>query len=60
MDLWMKIGSAVLLVAMLVYLIPRAKAMLQDTPKGSSQEWMGAIIPLGLVLLFVLALIQLA
>ena len=56
---WMTIGSAVLLVAMLIYLIPQAKAMIQGSPKGSSSDWTSAMIPIVAVLLFVLLLIKL-
>lgn len=59
MDMWMKIGSAALLILMLVYLLPRAKQMLKHSPKGSSNDWMAVLIPLLLVLGFVLLLIEL-
>lgn len=59
MDLWMKIGSAVLLVAILVMIIPRAKQMMQDSPKGSASQWVSFLIPVGVVVLFVLLLMQL-
>ena len=59
MDLWMKIGSAVLMGMMLVFLFPRAKQMLQDGPKGTSQEWISAPIPLALVVGFVVLLMAL-
>ncbi|MFT5446256.1 MAG: archaellum biogenesis protein FlaJ (TadC family) [Gammaproteobacteria bacterium] len=59
MDLWMKIGSAVLMGMMLVFLFPRAKQMLQDGPKGTSQEWISALIPLALVVGFVVLLMAL-
>lgn len=59
MDLWMKIGSAVLMGMMLVFLFPRAKQMLQDGPKGTSQEWISALIPLVLVVGFVVLLMAL-
>jgi hypothetical protein len=58
MDLWMKIGSAVLLVMMLVLLFPQAKRMLKESPKGTSSDWQSAIIPLILVVLFVALLIK--
>ena len=32
MDMWMKIGSAVLLGMMLAFLLPQAKNMLQNSP----------------------------
>ena len=59
MDLWMKILSAVLIVMMLVFLLPRAKQMMTESPKGSAQDWMGALIPLGAVVAFVVLLMAL-
>ncbi len=59
MDLWMKIGSAVLLVAMLAILIPRARQMMTQSPKGSTAQWISFLIPIGVVVLFVLLLMQL-
>ncbi len=59
MDLWMKIGSAVLLVTMLVILIPRARQMMTQSPKGSMSQWVSFLIPVGVVVLFVLLLMQL-
>lgn len=58
MDMWMKIGSAILLGGMLLYLWPRAKVMLKESPKGSAQDWKGALIPLALVALFVVLMIM--
>jgi hypothetical protein len=58
MDLWMKIGSAVLLVAMLAIMIPRANQMLKESPKGSTSQWLSFLVPVGAVVLFVLLLMQ--
>jgi hypothetical protein len=55
----MKIGSAVLLVVMLVILIPRARQMMKESPKGTPAQWMSFLFPIGLVVLFVLLLMQL-
>lgn len=57
MDMWMKIGSAMLLGMMLLMIWPRAKTMLKESPKGSSQEWKSALIPLLLVAGFIILLI---
>lgn len=59
MELWMKIGSAVLLLAMLAVIFPRARQMIKESPKGSVSDWMGYLFPLGLVILFVLLLMSL-
>lgn len=50
---WMKIGSALFMVAMLVFLIPRIKPMLQNSPKGSNNDWLLAGILLAGVAGFV-------
>ena len=55
----MQIGSALLLGAILVFLIPRLPAILRSTPKGSSRQWMAAIIPIALVGAFVYLLMKL-
>lgn len=55
---WMKILSAVFLGMMLIFLFPRAKAMLQNSPKGTSDDWKGFIIPILLVVGFVILLIM--
>lgn len=57
MDMWMKIGSALLLGAMLVMLWPRARTMMRESPKGSADDWRGALVPLALVIGFVVLLI---
>lgn len=55
---WMKIGSALLLIAFLVMIAPRAMYMLKNSPKGSNSDWILAIVLLGGVALFVLALMK--
>ena len=54
---WMAIGGAIVLGAMFFFLLPRAKEMLKNSPEASNSEWMSALIPLGLVGLFVLWMI---
>jgi cobalamin synthase len=58
MSLWMKIGASLLLITMFVVILPRAKQMLANSPKGSMGDWLGALIPIGLVVLFILVLIS--
>jgi len=57
--MWMKIGSAILIGAMLIYLFPRAKQMLQQSPEGSSDDWRTFTILIVIVGLFVLLLTKL-
>jgi len=56
---WLKIGSALLLVAMLFFLFPSAKRAIKTSPKGSAQDWMGFILPLAAVIGFVVLLVVL-
>ena len=56
---WLKIGSALFLVAMIIYLFPRAKQVIENTPKGSMKDWMGYIVPMAVVILFIIVLIAL-
>ncbi|MBF0218443.1 MAG: hypothetical protein HQL49_02780 [Gammaproteobacteria bacterium] len=58
MDIWMKVGSALLLGAMIIYLWPRAKIMMQESPKGSSDDWKTASIALLGVIGFVILLMM--
>jgi len=55
---WLKIGSALLLVAMLVMLYPRLKHASANSPKGSKDDWMGVIKPLAMVVIFVIVLLM--
>ena len=56
---WIKIGSAVFMVAMIIYLFPRAKHAVQNSPKGSAKDWMGYVIPMVAIVLFIIILIKL-
>lgn len=40
MDMAMKIGSAILLLAMIFMVAPRIKDAVENSPKGSSNDWM--------------------
>lgn len=56
---WVKIGSALFLAAMLIYLFPRAKQTIENSPKGSASDWMGFVIPMVAIALFIVLLIAL-
>ncbi len=56
---WLKIASAVLLVAMFFFILPSAKRMVKNSPKGSASDWMGFIVPMAVVILFIILLIAL-
>jgi len=56
---WIQIGSALMLAAMLFMLFPRAKAAIQQSPKGTRSDWMSFIMPMSVVILFIILLISL-
>ena len=56
---WMKIGTALLLLMMIIYLFPRAKVMMTHSPKAEPGEWQTDILPILAVILFVMVLIAL-
>lgn len=56
---WTQILAAVFLAAMLVFLLPRAKQMLKNSPKAEKGDWQAVLIPVGLIVLFVIFLISL-
>lgn len=57
---WALILQAGLVVAMLVFVVPRMLQMARNSPKGDSEDWKGAALPLIAVLAFVLLLMSLA
>ncbi|MCP4430970.1 MAG: hypothetical protein GY806_08340 [Gammaproteobacteria bacterium] len=56
---WLQIGSALFLLAMVAMLFPRAREAIKHSPKGSMNDWMGYIVPMALVALFIVLLILL-
>jgi len=56
---WLKIGSAVLIVAMLIYVWPSAKRMLHESPDAEKGDWSSAVIPILAVVGFVILLMWL-
>lgn len=55
---WMKIGAAAFLVAMLVFLLPRARHMFKNSPKAGAGDWQAVLIPLALVVGLVVLLMM--
>ena len=58
MDMWMKIGSAILLAMMAFFIWPAARHWLKHGSKGTSAQWLNVTFILGLVVLFVLLLMK--
>ncbi|MCU7797554.1 MAG: hypothetical protein KZQ75_10520 [Candidatus Thiodiazotropha sp. (ex Myrtea spinifera)] len=56
---WTKIIWAVVIVAMILVLWPRAKQMMKDTPKAEKGDWQAVVLPLAFVVGFVILLIML-
>ena len=57
---WTSIVWIIAIGLMIVWLLPRAKHMAQNSPKGSASDWMSFIVPIIGVVLFVIVLIMLA
>jgi len=53
---WLKIASAVAIIMMMVFVFPRLRHAMKNTPKGTSSDWMSFVIPIALVALFVIVL----
>ena len=53
---WLTIGSALLVGLMLVLLLPQARRMIKESRKGTLADWVGVVIALGAVVLFVIFL----
>ena len=56
---WMQILSAIALVLMIVYLLPRAKEMMKASAEVENKDWKGVLIPIAGVVLFIVFLVSL-
>ena len=54
---WEQIVWAIALGGLMVFLFPRMRAAMKNSPEGESSDWMAALIPLALVGAFVALLI---
>ncbi len=52
-----EIISALFMIAMLFVLIPSAKRMIKNSPKGTTDDWMGFIIPIIAIMGFIALLV---
>ncbi|MCU7931392.1 MAG: hypothetical protein KZQ90_11375 [Candidatus Thiodiazotropha sp. (ex Codakia rugifera)] len=55
---WSKIIWAVLLGAMILFLWPRAKHMLKNSPRAEQGDWQSVLLPIAFVVGFVILLIM--
>ncbi len=55
---WIAIGSAALLIGMIIFIFPRMKHAVANSPKGTMKDWMGYLVPLAAVIGFIILLIN--
>ena len=55
---WQKIMWALLLVAMIAVIFPRARSMMKNSPKAEKGDWQSFIIPLIAVAAFIFLLVK--
>ncbi|PSQ90588.1 MAG: hypothetical protein BRD57_06365 [Proteobacteria bacterium SW_6_67_9] len=58
--IWMQIVTGIALLAILFFFGPGVIRAAKESPKGSLQDWLGFMLPIGGVVLFVILLIALA
>ena len=56
---WLNIVWIVLLLVLLFRIAPYVKQAVENTPKGSSSDWMGFVIPIVGIALFIVLLVWL-
>lgn len=60
MELWMQIALVSVAVVAAFIFIPRLGPALRNSPKGSAQDWLGLLLPIGGVVAFIVVLVMLA
>jgi hypothetical protein len=55
---WEKIAVAALMVGVMIFVYPRMHRAMKNAPKGEKKDWMGLLMIIGVVVLFVLFLIK--
>lgn len=53
---WLKIGYAILIVALITFIFPAARYWLKNGPNAKQGDWQAFLLPIGLVILFVAGL----
>lgn len=56
---WMEIVSALTLIAFIIMIFPATREMIKNSPKGASSDWIGFVIPIVVIALFVTFLVTL-
>ena len=57
MDTWEKVVIGIFMVVLLFWFLPRIKPRLEQD-RNAPKDWIGVLIPVGLVVLFVVFLIS--
>ena len=60
MPVWEQALVAMAIVAVLLFWGPGAKKLMEDSRKAENPDWQGALLPIGMVVLFVILLISMA
>ena len=60
LPLWGQILTGLAMVAILFFFGPAAYRAAKESPKGSASDWLGLLLPIGGVVLFIIVLIALA
>lgn len=55
---WTTFGSAAFLIVMLIFMFPRMLHAMKNSPKGTNNQWLGFVLIIGVVGLFVMLLIK--
>jgi len=55
---WMKIMAAIAVLAMIIFMFPRAKMMMKHSPKAEKGDWQSFLLPLIAIALFIVLLVQ--
>ena len=60
LPIWAQIITGLAILALLFFFGPSAYRAAKESPKGSAKDWLGLLIPIGGVVLFIILLIALA
>lgn len=53
---WLKIGYAILIVTLIIFIFPAARYWLKNSPNAKQGDWQAFLLPIGLVILFIAGL----
>ena len=51
--------ARLLIIGFIIFIWPRAKYWMKNSPKAQAGDWQAALLPIGFVVLFVIVLIML-